>query len=125
MITGRVTDREAAIELEVTGAGQPPLRIQAVIDTGFNGYLTLPSHSVSMLRLQFAGHRRGTLADGSVTVLDVYMAVVVWHGREEEALVSQAAGAPLVGMSLLHGSQMTMDVVEGGDVTIRELPAQA
>jgi clan AA aspartic protease len=121
MITGRVANREGLIELHVAGPGQPAQQIEAVIDTGYNGYLTLPSHLVPGLRLRFAGHRRGTLADGSVTVLDVYVAVVIWHGREQEVLVSQAAGAPLVGMSLLQGSRMTMDVVEGGDIAIYEL----
>ena len=124
MITGRVTDSEAIIGVGVAGPGQPPRRVEAIIDTGYNGYVTLPSHLVSALELRFAGHRRGTLADGSVTVLDVYLAAVVWHGREQDVLVAQAAGTPLVGMSLLRGSRMTMDVLEGGDLTIEELPKQ-
>jgi clan AA aspartic protease len=121
MITGTITNNEALIALHVRGADQTERQIEAVIDTGYNGYLTLPGHMVSSLQLSFAGHRRGTLADGSVTVLDVYMATVVWHGQEREVLVSRTAGTPLVGMSLLQGSRMTINVVEGGDVTIYEL----
>lgn len=122
MIHGTIRNREAVIELEVSGPGQPPQQIEAVIDTGYNGYLTLPSHLVTALRLPFAGYRRGTLADGSVTRLDVHMASVIWHGQQKDVLISQAAGAPLVGMALLDGSRLTMDVVDGGDVTIEELP---
>ena len=77
MINGRIRTREAIIEVEVSGPSQPPQQIEAVIDTGYNGYLTLPSHLVTVLQFPFAGHRRGTLADGSVTVLDVYLASVV------------------------------------------------
>lgn len=79
MISGRIRNREAIIELIVSGPGQPRRQIKAVIDTGYNGYLTLPSHLVSVLQLPFAGHRRGTLADGSVTRLDVYLVSVMWR----------------------------------------------
>ena len=125
MITGSVTDWEAIIELEVAGRGQPPRRIVAAIDTGYNGYVTLPPRLIAALQLRFAGYRRATLADGSATVLDVYLGTVVWHGREQDVLASQAAGTPLVGMSLLRGSRMTMDVTEGGAISIDELPKQA
>ena len=94
-----------------------------MIDTGYNGYLTLPSRWVTALQLRFAGHRRATLADGSVTVLDVYLASVIWHGRQRDVLVAEAEGSPLVGMSILQGNRMTIDVLEGGEVTIRDLHA--
>ena len=120
MIRGRIRNREAIVELEILGRDGAPQQTEAVIDTGFNGYLTLPSHLVVGLRLQFAGHRRGMLADGSVTRLDVYLASVMWHGRRKDVLISQAAGTPLVGMSLLDQCRLTIDVMEGGDVTIAE-----
>ena len=122
MIRGRIHNREAIIELEVAGRGELPRQIEAVIDTGYNGYLTLPSHLVTVLQLPFAGHRRGTLADGSVTRLDVYLASVVWHGRLKDVLISQTAGTPLIGMSLLEGSRLAMNVVDGGAVTLEESP---
>lgn len=122
MISGRICNREAIINVEVSGPAEPPELIEAVIDTGYNGYLTLPSQIVTALRLAFAGHRRGTLADGSVTRLEVYLASVLWHGRQRDVLISQTAGTPLIGMSLLEGSRLTMSVLEGGDVTIEELP---
>jgi hypothetical protein len=37
-------------------------------------------------------------------------------------LVLQADGGPLVGMSLLYGSRMTLDIVDDGDVIIDALP---
>ena len=122
MIRGTIRNREAIIELEVSGPGQPAQQFEAVIDTGYNGYLTLPSHLVTALQLPFVGHRRGTLADGSVTRLDAYLATVVWHGQPKDVLISQTAGTPLIGMSLLEGSRLTMDVVDGGEVILEELP---
>ncbi len=122
MIAGSVRNHEAIIEIEVFGRGQSLPQIEAVIDTGYNGFLTLPGDLVSALQLPFAGHRRATLADGNVIRLDVYMASVIWHGRPKEVLIAQATGIPLVGMALLEGNSLSMKVVDGGEVTIVELP---
>ena len=65
MITGKVTtNREAVIELEIIGPTKQTQQVDAVIDTGFNGYLTLPSYLIHRLRLHLAGNRRATLGDG-------------------------------------------------------------
>ena len=106
MITGKITaNREAIIELEVIGSNQKREKVEAVIDTGFNGYLTLPNDLINYLKLQLAGSRHVTLGDGNVVVLDMYLAKVLWHGREREVLALQADGGPLVGMSLLYGNR--------------------
>ena len=123
MIAGKVTtDREAVIEFQLAGPARQTREIQAVIDTGYNGYLTLPGHLITALQLPFAGYRRAALADGSILVLDAHLATVLWHGRQQQVVVARADGAPLVGMSLLRGSRMTMDVIDDGDVAIDELP---
>jgi predicted aspartyl protease len=62
------------------------------------------------------------MINGSITRLDVYLATVVWHGQQKGVLISQAAGTALVGMSLLEGSRLTMDVEDRGNVTIEERP---
>ena len=92
------------------------------MDTGFNGYLILPSDLVNRFKLQLAGNRRATLGDGNTVVLDGYLANVVWHDQEREILVLQAEGGPLIGMSLLYGNRGTATIVDGGDVTIEPLP---
>jgi clan AA aspartic protease len=123
MILGRVTaDRDAIVPLEVTGLNRQWHRIAVTIDTGFNGFLTLPSALVHTLRLPLVGNRHATLGDGSVTVLDVYLATVLWHSQEREVLVLQADSDALVGMSLLYGNRVILDIVDDGDVLIDELP---
>jgi clan AA aspartic protease len=124
MITGAIRNREAIIGLDVSGPGPLTQQTEAVIDTGYNGYLTLPPDLVARLQLPFAGHRSGKLADGSITVLNVYLGRVVWHERQKEVLIAEAAGAPLIGMSLLERSHLAMDVIDGADVIIEELPHQ-
>jgi predicted aspartyl protease len=73
-------------------------------------------------QLPLVGNRRATLADGSVVVLDVYLATVLWHEQEREILVLQAEGGPLVGMGLLYGSRVVLHVVEDGEVLIEPWP---
>ena len=123
MITGKVTaNREAVIKLEVIGPTKQTQQVETVIDTGFNGHLTLPSNLINRLKLQFVGNRRATLGDGNIVVLDVYLGKVLWHNRERDVLVLQAGGGSLVGMSLLYGNRVMLDVVDGGDVIIDTLP---
>src|SRR5438067_731421 len=65
---------------------------------------------------------RFTLADGSETIFDVYEAKVVWDGKVRTILVDEAAADPLVGMRLLRGHELTMQVRTRGKLTIKRLP---
>lgn len=94
--------------------------VEVVIDTGFTGYLMLPPATVDALSLPFLGTTPATLADGSTAALDVYEARVVWHGRERPVDVLASEGGGLIGMALLYGSRLTIDVVPGGLVVIDE-----
>lgn len=121
MITGKITvHQEAIIELEVVGLNQPS-KIKAVIDTGFTGYLTLPSTLIDRLKLQQAGEQITILGDENRVVLKRYVAKVLWHGAERNVYVLQAEGGPLIGMSLLYGSRLILDVITEGNVTIEAL----
>ena len=51
MIIGKVTtDLETVIELEVGGTNQWE-KIECLVDTGFSGYLALPSELIKVLKL--------------------------------------------------------------------------
>ena len=122
MMTGKIkTNREAIIELEVIGLAQRA-KIEAILDTGFTGYLMLPSDLINHLRLQLIGNRNVILGDGTTVTLDLYRAKVLWHDVERIVYVLRADAELLVGMSLLHGSRVTLDVVTNGNVTIEALP---
>jgi clan AA aspartic protease len=125
MITGTVTaDLEATIRLKlrVSVTNGQEQEIEAVVDTGFNGFLTLPSALISSFGLPTRGSRQATLADGQTVRLDVYRATIIWDGQPRDVLVLAAEGGPLVGMSLLQGFRLTVDVADGGSVTIEALP---
>lgn len=122
MIIGKIkANREAVIELEVIGLAQRA-KIEAVLDTGFTGYLMLPSDLINHLSLQLIGTRNVILGDGSNVTLDLYRAKVLWHNVERIVYALRSDAELLVGMSLLHGSRVTLDVVANGNVTIDVLP---
>ena len=62
-----------------------------------------------------------TMANGERIIWDTWDGMVVWHGRVRDILVFEVDQAPLVGMELFAGSQLTVQVRNGGDVLIREL----
>ena len=93
MITGHITaQREATVRLVLLDMARRPYDVAAVIDTGFNGFLTLPRALVQTLQLPLAGNRRVVLGDGSTVVLDLYLATVLWDTHQREVLVLQAEG---------------------------------
>ena len=123
MITGIVTaSREALIALTVRGPAGQEHEIQAVIDTGFDGSLPLPSGLITTLGLKWRRRGRALLADGNEGVFDIYEAIVVWDGQPRRVAVDAADVIPLVGMSLLYGYELMVQIVEGGSVFIKAIP---
>jgi clan AA aspartic protease len=123
MLRGSVTSAlEAVISLEVRGPLGDQESVQALIDTGFDGFLTLPRQVIARLFLPTRGHRPVILADGSQISVRVYRATVLWDGQARAILVLAAEGPVLAGMSLLHRYLLTIEVADGGLVTIAMLP---
>jgi clan AA aspartic protease len=122
MIAGEVrSSREATIQLQVRGIGVVE-ELDAAIDTGFNDFLALPPAWVSRLWLPWVTQTDVTVADGSRRSVNAFTGFVSWNGRLIEVLVLELGAGPLVGMALLYGSRLTIDVVDGGRVTIEALP---
>jgi len=122
MLTGRVTaDREALVVVEVHGDDDQVARIEATIDTGYDGFLTLPRTVVESLGLSYLGPARAALGDGNEVRMDVFIATVRWEGGPRDVLVLEAEGEVLVGMAMLVGSRLTIDVEEDGPVSILSL----
>ena len=123
MITGVVTPfYQATIHLIVRGPAGQEQEIEAVIDTGFDGTLSLLSADISALGLPWRRRGRALLADGTESLFDIYEAIVVWDGTPHRVAVDAADIDPLVGMRLLNGYELTVQVVVGGQVTITIIP---
>jgi clan AA aspartic protease len=122
MIHGVVSrNREATISLVVVNENRQTKLITAVIDTGYTGFLSLPSEIITELNLSWTGIDRGTLGDGSEVTFEVYAAKVIWDGEYRDIPINKAETDPLVGISLLYGYDLHIQTVEGGSVTIKRL----
>ena len=122
MITGVIESDEARVKLQVIGIRGQRQEVEAVIDTGYTASLTLPPTLIAALGLRWQSVDRGTLADGSECLFDVYEGKMVWDGQVRDVLVDEADTDPLIGMSLLNGYELKMQVRVRGKVTIKRLP---
>ena len=119
MITGHVSaDREAIVRLAVRMVDGEELEIELIVDTGFTGWISLPSTLISQLDLPWRRRGRGLLADGSETIFDIYEATIIWDGQSRRIWVDEINAAPLAGMALLDGHELTIQAWTGGRVTI-------
>ncbi len=111
---------DAVVELRVRGPNTIAA-FQTVVDTGFNDYPTLPQAHIQALSLPLREEGRFTLADGSETVSRLFAAEVWWLGRWRRVLVVEMDGGPLLGMAMLRGCFLGVEVIDGGRVEIRPL----
>jgi predicted aspartyl protease len=82
VIEGTVNDhREAVVEITILGLADQRERVTCVVDTGYDGALTLPAEIASSLGLPSMGAGRSMLGDGSWTNYRSYEAFVrlEWH----------------------------------------------
>jgi clan AA aspartic protease len=95
----------------------------ANVYTGFNGWLSLPPDLIAQLNLKWKRRGRAILGDGTECVFNVYEAVVVWDGNLLTIPIDEADSEPLVGMSLMEGYQLKVQVFEGGYVELIKVNA--
>ena len=111
MIAGSVNqEREAIVRLVIVGPQGREREVEAIVDTGYTGFLTLPSEMAADLGLPYLMRGSAVLADGSDD----------WAGGRRQALIDIAESDPLLGMELLHGHELTIQVIAGGIVSLRQ-----
>lgn len=122
MISGHVNaNPEAVVALVLLGPDGREQEIEAVLDSGFTGQITLPPWLIAELGLPQIGESSAVLADGRAIDFAVFEVAVMWNGRARMVNVDSADTDPLLGMGLLLGHEVAMQVVPGGSVSIRPL----
>lgn len=121
MISGSVLSGEARVSLKIQRTEHTGVEISAVIDTGYTGSLTLPPDVIATLGLPWMWKDSGTLADGTTCIFDVYEAIVIWDGKKRTVFVDSGNSAPLIGMALLKGYELNMQVRSRGKVRLKKL----
>ncbi len=122
MLIGQITaENQAVVSVEVYGSDEQRVRIDATIDTGYNGFLTLPKALIDELDLPSAGPARAALGDGNEVRMEIFLAVVQWQKEPKDVLVLAAEGGVLLGMAMLLGCRLILDVEADGVVAIESL----
>lgn len=119
MIIGQVNARnEAMIPIKIYDAHGQLMELEATIDTGFSGYLTLPAATITQLQLSYDRTETYTLGDNNDVDFDLYRAKLSWDGQDRAVFALSTESEPLVGMLSLRGYTLFVDVVDGGAVRV-------
>lgn len=108
MIRGHVNlDNEPIVRLTIGD-----VEVTAVIDTGFNGFVTLPASLHSSMELTWAGEVEWTLADETEVVEDMYRTPIDFDGKVILVVVSFSnSDNALIETALLRNHQLSIDFV--------------
>ena len=125
MITGFVNaELEALVRLSVLDAQGEEHEIEAVIDIGYNGFLTLPPATIAVLKLTHFGREPVRLADGRREIFDLYLTSIIWDGQPKSIVVDAAETEPLMGTALLAGYDLHVRFALNGPVVIESFSPQ-
>ena len=128
--TVRVTDESygttgsAFVRVAVANLREPDkaVAVEAIVDTGFSGQLKLPPETVESLGLMRIGESRlARLANNEVQEFDIHVATVFMDGQWRPVQVFAVPGPPLIGMAMMWGSRLSMELRDGGGVLIEEV----
>lgn len=112
---------EAMMPIVVGNDNKPRQLVEALIDTGFTGFLSLPLSMIEALGLPWIFSDSVTLGDGSEVIFQMYRATVIWNGQLKVVDVAASESEPLLGMSLLYGFKLQIEAIERGTVIIEAI----
>ncbi len=122
MIRGEIDQNgEAFVKIPILDAGGADIDVATLVDTGFDGMLTLPPNLAAMLGAVPKSQGAGLLADGTICRYDLYEVTIVWEGIKREIIAQAVGEVPLLGMRLLAGHELRMQVIPDGLVEISKI----
>ena len=113
--------RRPAINIALIDGNEQEQSIEAHLDTGFTGNLTLPIAAIAQLELPFIGNTNFRIGDGVLTRFELYEATIRWQGDHRTINVLASEVFPLIGVGLLWGNNLSVDFRHSGRVTITEI----
>lgn len=118
----RIPTGEPRVTVHVADVSGNLHPFEFIVDTGFDGDLTLPLAVIRRLGLPYLRSGKAILAGNLEREFGVYGAEVSWNGKTVAAAALESEdNPPLIGMALLWGSRITIDLEEGGQVTVQDL----
>ena len=121
---GTVNDvLDAVVSLSILREDGTEDTLEFIIDTGLSEEMVLPQHVVDQFGMLPDDTALLATSDGRIGLFATYTVWILWHDRPREIHVASMGREFLIGMALLSGSNVNIDAVPGGAVTISELTA--
>ncbi len=122
MIRGTVfPNRQALIAVALLDTAGQFQSFEFILDTGFDGNLSLPRQTLQRLDARPAGRLPIELADGSRTTAPTWRVTALWDGERRMLTIMESEGEPLLGMNLLWGNHISLAAKAFGDLVIERL----
>ena len=121
MINGTVVGLQARMSIFLYPPRRAEVDIECVVDTGFEGFLTLPPAVIAELALPYVAPIDANLADNSRIVTNVHQGIIFWNGVEKVIPVLAMGRRPLIGTALLEDYHLGIDFCEGGTVLVDDI----
>ena len=121
VIHGTVVGLQARMSILVRLEGNLEVEVEFVVDTGFEGFLTLPPDMVVEFGLPYLAKIQANLADNSRVATNAYAMKIRWNGVERDVVVLAMGRRPLIGTALLEDYHLSIDFFEGGAVLVDEI----
>lgn len=116
-----IAGREAVVPIVILDVQEEGWEVDAVVDTGSTGELTLPPEAIASLRLPWSRDDLARIGGDQLVPCAVFLAEVIWDGNRRSVEVFELDSEPLLGMKLLENHRLTMDILDGGNVEIISL----
>jgi clan AA aspartic protease len=120
-MTGTVLGYQARLVVSLLLPNGQDMPLEFVVDTGFEGAMTLPIATIQALQLPFFTQLTANLADDSGVPVDVHIGVIRWEQEEKRIAVLAMGTRPLLGTALLAEHHLDVDFTEGGSINILPL----
>ena len=111
--------------IHIEGKGSTSQTLAAVVDTGFDGWLALPSSVINSLDLEPIGEVDLELANSKRERVFAYRTDVIWAERRFSVVVHETGNQATIGMNLLRDHHLDLDVTDLGPINLEPLESSA
>lgn len=122
MVIGFVNSHlEVIVPLVIADADGQEHKIECQLATGFLGDLFMPPTQVDALKLPQTGTGQVGYPPGSPAEAPVHQAHVLWCGQKHTISVFAYGQHPVLGLGLLQGYRLNLQMTEGQQVIVGRL----
>jgi predicted aspartyl protease len=122
-LTGHITNKlKPILTLSVQSAEGISEKKSFLVDTGCNLEVVLPAVEIALLRWPLVERAQITQADGRPVDVDLHEGTLLIGGFPRPVLAAALGIQPIIGMELLQGWQLCLDIIAPGEGEVRLQP---